>query len=393
MKQPFIQRLRGIVRVEVTGAKPERLVNMLSEKRMSVWDIRYVDENRVIFHVTVRDFFRLRPLLRGTGSRLRIRGKEGLPFWLDKLEQRKFFAIGLLGFVIGIYLLSSLVWQVKVEGNEKLEAERILQAAREEGIFRMQWKFKLRQPSELSRGLQSRLPEAAWIGVEVRGTHVLVKVVEARIPVKPPLMNPRHLVASKSALVTDIFAEKGRPLVKPNTYVRKGDILISGILGDEIHTQTVVASGEVKGIVWYKPTVEVPLTRQYKVYTGESKTRSYLVLGSRGIQLTGYGNVPYEQTETIQDRKTLVWRSFTLPIGWLKEKVMEVQLLEQPVDEKEAAAVGLEQAKASILSDAGKHSRVVSEKILHEKAENGKVYMEVLLEVEEPIAEEQPIVP
>ncbi|MEK8129664.1 sporulation protein YqfD [Paenibacillus filicis] len=393
MKQSFIQRLRGFVLVEVSGGRPERVVNLLSEKRMSVWDIRYLDENRITFYVTVRDFFRIRPLLRGTGSRLRIRRKEGLPFWLDKLEKRKFFAAGLLGFVIGIYLLSSLVWQVKVEGNETIQADRILQAAREEGVFRMQWKFRLREPSELSRGLQSRLPEAAWIGVEVRGTHVLVKVVEAKIPVKPPLMNPRHLVASKNALVTELFAEKGRPLVKPNTYVRKGDILISGILGDETHTQTVVASGEVKGIVWYKPTIEVPLSRQYKVYTGESKTRSYLVLGSRGVQLTGYGKIPFEQTETLQERKTLSWRNYALPLGWLKEKIMEVQIQEHPVDPKEAAAIGMEQAKSSILSEAGKGARVISEKILHEKAENGKVYMEVLLEVEEPIAVEQPIVP
>ncbi|SDC72385.1 similar to stage IV sporulation protein [Paenibacillus sp. UNCCL117] len=393
MKQSFIGRLQGFVRVEVTGGRPERLVNLLSEKRMSVWDIRYLDQHRITFHITVRDFFRLRPLLKETGSGLRIRGKEGMPFWLDKLEKRKFFAIGLLGFVIGIYLLSSMVWQVKVEGNETITPERILQAAKEEGIFRTQWKFRLREPSELARGLQSRLPDAAWIGVEVRGTHVIVKVVEARIPVKPPLMNPRHLVASKNALVTDIFAEKGRPLVKPNTYVRKGDILISGLLGDETNTQTVVASGTVKGIVWYKPTVEVPLVRSYKVYTGESKLRSYLVLGSRAVQLTGYGSMPFEQTETIQDRKSLSWRSYVLPIGWLKEKVMEVQIQEHPLEAKEAAAIGLEQAKASILSESGKGSRVISEKILHEKAENGKVYMEVLLEVEEPIAVEQPIVP
>ncbi|WP_281888218.1 sporulation protein YqfD [Paenibacillus sp. YYML68] len=393
MNESLIHRIRGYVRIEVTGRHLERLVNRLTEKRMSVWDIRYLDKDRIEMYVTIPHFFRLRPLLKETGSRIRLRSKEGFPFWLARVEQRKFFAAGLLGFVIGIYLLSSLVWQVRVEGNEAISSETIKQAASNEGIRRMQWKFKLKEPSELAKSIQANVPGTAWVGVEIKGTHVIIKIVEAKIPEKPPLMNTRNLVASKSALVTEIFTEKGRPVVKPNTYVRKGDVLISGTLGDETNQQTVVAQGTVKGIVWYKPTVEVPLVQRYKVFTGESKERSYLVLGSRAVQITGYGKVPFEQIETITERHTLSWRTFTLPIGWLKETLREYDVHEQPIDEKEALTVGLEQAKLQILSEAGKDAKIVSEKILHEKTENGKVYMEVFLEVEEPIAVEQTIVP
>ncbi|CAG7619961.1 sporulation protein YqfD [Paenibacillus allorhizosphaerae] len=393
MKSSYLDRLRGFVAIEVKGARLETLLNLMTEKRMSVWDIRYSGEQRAELCISISDFFALRPLLKQTGSRTRIKARYGLPFWLGQIAKRKFFAIGIVCFIIGIYLLSSVVWQVRVEGNELLATEQILQAAKQEGVYKLQWKFRLKDPDELSRQLQSRLPKTAWVGVEVRGTNVIIKVVEATVPDKPPLMNPRHLVASKSAMVTEIFAEKGRPVVKTNAYVRKGDILISGILGDEVNKQTVVASGHVKGLVWYKPTVEVPLSLQYKTYTGESRKRFYLVFGSRAIQLSGYGKISYEHYETIPERKTLQWRNFVLPIGWINEKVMEVSIVDQPVDPKEASAIGMEQAISEILADAGKDSRVVSQKILHEKAENGKVYMEVLLEVEEQIAVEQPIVP
>jgi similar to stage IV sporulation protein len=389
----FLDRLRGFVVIEVRGAQLETLLNLMTGKRISVWDIRYTADQRAELSMGIRDFFRLRPLLKETGSRTRIKAKYGFPFWLGRLERRKFFAIGLVGFLIGIYVLSSLIWQIRVEGNETLQTEQILLAAKQQGIYKLQWKFRLKDADELSRQLQSQLPQTAWVGVEVRGTNVIIKVVEATIPEKTPLLNPRHLVASKNAMVTEIFAEKGRPVVKLNTYVRKGDILISGIIGDELNQRTVVASGTVKGLVWYKPTVEVPLTRQYKVYTGEMRKRSYLVIGSRGIQLTGYGKLTYEHYETIPERKTLQWRNYVLPFGWINEKVMEVTMVEQQVDPKEASAIGLEQARSDILSAAGKDSRVVSEKILHEKTESGKVYMEVHLEVEESIAVEQAIVP
>ncbi|MBP1156330.1 MULTISPECIES: sporulation protein YqfD [unclassified Paenibacillus] len=393
MKSSFIHRLRGFVLIEVKGRQLEELINRMTVMRMSVWDIRYSAEHQALMFVTIPDFFRLRPLLKETGSRFRIKERHGVPFWLDKLEKRKFFVIGMLGFFIGIYLLSSVVWQVRVEGNNAIETERILQAAQQEGIYRLQWKFRLKEPETLSRSLLSHLPGTAWVGVEVQGTHVLIKIVEATIPEKPPLLSPRHLVASKNALVTDVFAVRGKPAVKTNSYVRKGDILISGILGDETNQQTVVAEGKVKGLVWYKPTVEVPLFWQYKVYTGETKTRSFLVLGSRGVQMSGYGKVPFGQYETLPEQKSLAWRNYTLPIGWLREKIMEVSMEEQQVDPREASAIGLEQARGQILSAAGKESRIVSEKILHEKTESGKVYMEILFEVEESIGVEQPIVP
>ncbi|MDQ1912934.1 sporulation protein YqfD [Paenibacillus sp. GD4] len=393
MKQNYIHLWRGFVKLEVTGSRLERLINRIIEKRMSIWDIRYLDNHRAEMCISIGDFFRLRPLLKETGSRIRIKERLGFPFFLDKLWRRKFFAVGVICFLVGIYLLSSLVWQVRVEGNQTISTDQILQAARQEGIYKYQWKRRLPEPEQLSRQLQSQLPSAAWVGVELQGTHVVIKVVEATIPEKPPLMNPQHLVAAKNAMVTDLFAEKGRPLVKPNMYVRKGDILISGILGDEMNQQTVVAAGYVKGLVWYTPKIEVPLTQKYKVYTGESKKRFYLVFGNRALQITGYGQLGFEQFESLTDRKTLGWRSFALPVGWMHEKVMEVQYVEQPIDPKEARAIGLEQVRSELLADAGKDARVVSEKILHEKTENGKVYMEVHLEIEEHIATEQPIVP
>jgi similar to stage IV sporulation protein len=236
------------------------------------------------------------------------------------------------------------------------------------------------------------LPGTAWVGVHISGTHLTIKIVESTVPDKLPLMNPRNLVASKNALITEIMAIKGRPVVKPNMYVRKGDLLISGIIGMEPNTQIVVATGTVKGLIWYTSNIEVPLIKTYKVYSGESHNRSYLVLGTRALQLTGYGKPTYSQSEIIPERKTLQWRSYSLPIGWLYEKVMEVNYVNQPISYEEAKSSGLRQSRLDLLSGLGKESRIVSEKILHQKTENGKVYMEVLFEVEESIIEEQPIV-
>ncbi|GGI43461.1 sporulation protein YqfD [Paenibacillus marchantiophytorum] len=393
MKQSmFITRLRGYVRIQIRGSECERLINPMMEKGFSIWDIQATPEGKLECNILIKDFFRLKPLLKRTGCRMHVLERYGLPFFMERLGRRKFFFGGMAAFIIGIYVLTSFVWQISVEGNDRITDAQILEAASKQGIHLFQWKLKLKKTEELSRDIQSLLPSTAWVGVEIRGTHVTIKVVEATIPDPRKLMNPRNLVASKNALVTEIISDKGKPLVKPNTYVRKGDVLISGTIGDEQNNQVVVAEGKVKGVVWYTSRIEAPLTKTYKVYTGETANRNYLVWGTRALQLSGYGKMRFEHFETIPERKTIAWRSWALPVGWLHEKVMEMNLVEEPIEAANARKSGLEQARAKLLAASGADARLVGEKILHEKTENGKIYIDVHFEVEENIAEEQPIV-
>ncbi|RKN86957.1 sporulation protein YqfD [Paenibacillus ginsengarvi] len=394
MKSTLFNRLRGYVRIELRGGQLERLLNRLIEQRFAIWDIRRIGGEAVELHILIRDFFRLRPFLKQTATKLRIRGRFGFPFMLDRLGRRKAFLIGIVCFFVAIFVLSMLVWRIDVEGNEKIARSDIVQAAKEQGIYRFQWKFRLPDSDKLSRELLNKLPGTAWVGVDVQGTRIRIKVVESARPEDRPLMSPRHLVASKNALVTQILAERGKPLVKVNSNVNKGDILISGYVGDDVNRQTVVAQGTVRGIVWEEANVEIPLTLTRKVYTGETKKRSYVVIGNKALQVSGFGEPSFAQFETIPLLRTLQWRKWSLPIGMLNEKLLESRIEEIPLDPEDAKKIALEQARAELVAAAGPEAKWRSEKIiLHEKSDNGKVYMKVLFEIEQPIAMEQPIVP
>jgi similar to stage IV sporulation protein len=395
MRSEMISWFRGYIQIEVRskGGQPvETLLNSLLKNGIVVWDIHVNSGNRLQCFVYVSDFHRLRPLLKETGCRVHVSLRSGFPFLLLKLSKRKLLGGGIIAFIVSLYLLSSLVWQVTVSGNEKIATSQIIEAAHDLGIYKFQWKYKVDDFDAISTKLQMALPGTTWVGVEMRGTHLIIHVVEATIPEKKPLMNPRNLVASKNAVITEILASKGKPLVRPNTYVRKGDVLISGIIGEGANQKIVVANGIVKGIVWYLSKIEVPLVQKYKVYTGEEVTRNYVVTGTRALKLTGYGKLPFTAYETIPTRSALHFRGYTLPIGWLKEKIMEMHEVQLPITQEEARTQGLAKARSELLQAAGKDSRIVNEKLLHEKTENGKVYIEVHFEVEESILQEQPIV-
>lgn len=370
-------------------------MNLCSVKKMITWDVRYRG-SMLELYIHLSDFFRLRPLLKQTGCRMHVVDRQGLPFFLVRMERRKFFAAGLLLFVLGMYLLSSVVWSVQVTGIDKIPKHEVLEAAKKHGIQSLQWKFKLDDPAELSRELLNELPGATWVGVEMRGTQVQIEVVEAAQPDKQELLSPRHIVSSADAVVTEIFAERGKPVVEPNMAVKNGDILISGIIGDLDNPEdqaAVSAKGEVMGLVLYEYRIEIPLTLKYKVYTGEWHTRNYAVAGNRGLQVTGYGGPKYEHSEVITERSGLQWRSFKLPFGWMKEKVMEVEYSEEKLELEDAREIALQQATSELKVITGPDSEIVEHKILHDKTENGKVYMKALFEVNQSITDEMTIVP
>ncbi|BBH21279.1 sporulation protein YqfD [Paenibacillus baekrokdamisoli] len=392
MNATWMQWVRGIVTIRVRGQALEKLVNRALAEGLQLWSIRRTSDGELICEVTVGDFFRLRPILKETSCRLHVVSRKGMPFWLVKLEKRLFFGAGLVLFFVGMYLLSSLIWSIDIKGNDRLSEEQILTVAKQEGLYPFQWSFRLADTDVLSKRLAQKLPGAAWVGVEKRGTKITIQVVETTIPEVKPLLSPRHLVASTDAVITQIMADAGRPVVTRNMRVKKGDILISGILGDEGHTRNVVAKGSVKGIVWHEYDIVSPLQRQVKGYTGEKVIRWYVVIGGRALKVSGFGDPPFTSYETHRHLEQASWRTRTLPFGRLKETVMETRINNQVVTVDEAKAAGLLQARADILAKFGPGAEVRAENILHEKTDNGKVYMKVLFEVEQSITMERPLV-
>jgi len=392
MRQSFIDWLKGSVEVELQGSNVAQFLNQATQDKLELSNISWRGSSTVHFTVSVENFFLLRKYVRASGGKLKLVRKTGFPFLLVLLGKRMWFTIGIALFFTVIFCLSSLVWSIDIKGNKVIPSDVIMDAAKKEGLYRFQWSFRLQDADVLSKKLVTALPGTTWIGVEKVGTKVNIQVVEATIPEAQQLNNPRHLVATKDAVITYIIAQQGKPMVKKNQRVKTGDILISGIIGSEAHSQIVVAQGDVKGLVWYEYEVKAPLVQKYRVFTGERQARSYIVLGNRALKIKGYNQEPYSKSEVITTTDMLTLGKYTLPIGRMKEMEQEVAFEERELSVEEAKTESLEQARLRILAHAGKDAEIVSEIVLHEATENGKVVMKVLYEVNQNITKELPIV-
>ena len=85
------------------------------------------------------------------------------------------------------------------------------------------------------------------------------------------------------------------------------------------------------------------LVQQVKVYTGEKKTKWFAVIGSRALQVSGYGDNPYGTSEAIRHEEKVVMAQLdAADSARMKETVMETRM-----EDTEADRGGSEEQRAS----------------------------------------------
>jgi len=301
----LMQFLRGYVRIVVTGNNIERFLNMATFRGIFLWDIEHMP-NGVSMNASIKGFRILRVCAKKTQCRTKIIEKNGLPFILFRYRRRKLLMGGVVFFVVGLFILSSFVWRIDIEGNETLTYDVILEFLEEQGLSIGSLKFRF-SDRELQRALSSHFTEISWADVHTRGTRTTVLITEV-IPQQEILdrRTPAHVVASADGLITGIVTGSGAPMVRQNDIVRRGELLVSGVLElDPTNPSGQLVYVQAYAEVWARryQVIEfvVPLTYTEKIFTGNMAT-SYafqlLFAGNRRITLPR-GRITFDNYDRI----------------------------------------------------------------------------------------------
>jgi similar to stage IV sporulation protein len=391
--QEMIHWWEGYVVVKVQGQRIERLINRMMNQRLAAWNISRTGEAEAQFSIALKDFFQIRSLLKETGCQARVIKKIGLPFLIKRTKRRIGLFGGAIAFCLLLYLFSMMIWSVEIEGVALPENEQYLrQELAKMGVQPGRFKFQVEERQILQRRIMEAIPDTTWVGFQFNGTTALLKVVEKTLPDIREPTNPRHLVAKKKAIIYDLFVEKGQAMVKPNQFVKPGDILVSGIIGTEESPIIVSATGKVLGEVWYEGSVSVPFVQKHSILTGEQKKRYYLNLGPFSLKLWGFGSIPFDQFETDQDTYSLSWKEWSLPLSWKTEQIEATQLVSKQLTEEEAFSLGVELSRQNLYRNLQPEAEIIEENVLRKEIENGKVYIKMHYTVIEEIASEQLII-
>lgn len=235
--------------------------------------------------------------------------------------------------------------------------------------------------------------DITWVGIEIKGTNLIIKIVEADL--KPEIINEDeycNITAKKPAMILKVNAQNGTPLVKEGDVVKQGTILIGGWMeGKYTGTRYVHAQGEVLAKVWYTNKQKIYLKETKKEETGASENKYSINVNN--FKINFYKRLSnFENYDTIEATKKLkLFSDFYLPIEIITSTNKEYRNVELTYSKEEAKQIGVEKAIEELNKQIEDPEKVLNKQIdSYENAEY--IEVEVTYEVQENIATKEKLV-
>ena len=328
----------GYSKVRIEGYYIERFMNTCIRNGVLLWKI-YRDKSTIMFaNVGLKDKEKVIKYAEKYQCQVTIIKESGFPYLLKKYQKRKVFFLLFIVIIFIIIGLSNFVWNIQVDGNSKISADDIIKIAKDNGLNIGTLKSKV-DIGKVINQVRLERDDVSWIGIEIKGTNAIIKIVEAEP--KPKIIDDKdytNIVAKKDGIITKITAQNGTAMVKEGDSVKKGDVLISGCMeGKYTGKYYVNSNGEVKSKITYLKNEKINKTEVKRSQTGKSERRYSININN--FQINFYKRVSkFEKYDTMYASKKLSFLEFfNLPIYIIETTNHEVK--EETINHDKESAI------------------------------------------------------
>ncbi len=361
--QKWINYLRGSLWVEVTGAFPERFLNLCAQGGLAFWALELPNQHTLRLRIARRNAKQAEQLARRVGCEFTVLEHSGLPHFLQRFRRRYALLLGLALALCAVAVLSRFILTIEVSGNQTVSTARILEQLKQHGVRPGAYGPSIDE-NLVCNQVRLALDELAWIAVNLHGTRAEVLVAE-RIP-KPQVVDesiPAHIVADGAGIITKMRVLNGQARFDVGDTVVDGEVLISGVMDLEepqystidMGTLTVRAEGVVQARTWRTLTAVIPLETTVKTYTGEETVRRSLTFFSHRLQFYKNGGISYTKYDKMaQTRSLSLPKVGIVPVALKRETVREYDLAAASIDPEAAGQLlrtQLEQRLQTLVAD------------------------------------------
>ncbi len=246
-----------------------------------------------VFLIKNRDFKRFTAYANGR-IRYGAGSMRGIPAFFLSYKHRYGVMLGIICMVILYVFLSSMVWDIRIDGNNTLSCDDIKNELKNCGFETGARWYKI-DKNEVETDVLATNNKISWISINRRGTVAYVEILESEnIGIKeeeaPKYSN---IVADRDAVIEEISVKKGKAMVKVGDVVKKGDLLISGVVENEYGNLLCRAEGTVKA-----KAVAVECAEVDRLYSEKNHEKTVLheiflnIFGKIINIFKNYGNLP-----------------------------------------------------------------------------------------------------
>ena len=382
----------GYLGVTIEGYYIERFINMCRNRKIAIWHLKRKKDVQLDFRVGIHDFKEICKIAKKTKCKLRIKSKKGVPFLLHRYKKRKMFFFLLMIIIFLILLSSNFVWNVDIREENGEILENIAKDVEEAGLRIGDWKTKV-DTKEIINKIRLQRKDIAWMGIELKGTNAIVKIVKA--DEKPEIVDDEEycsIISDKVGVITKMNAQTGTANVKVGDTVNVGETLINGWMeGKYTGIRYVHAKGEIEAKVWHTKYKNIPYHATERSETGNVESQYAIKFNNFKINLHK-GVSKFEIYDTIEtENKMKLFSNFYLPISIIKTTNKEVKEEQKTYQIEEAKNLGIQQLQEELNNEIEDKESIVNTNVnTYEKEDSIDVY--VTYEVLENIGTNEKIV-
>ena len=386
MKDKILKIFSSSIKIKVTGRNINNFLKRLINNNINIEKVIPVSHKEIDLIINYQDLDKVLKLK--TIYNIKIVRYYGKLRIIKRIKKDIFILSSLLISLLLIYTLSNVIFKVEVIHSNKNIIKLVTKELEDNGIKKYKFVKNYQEIEKIkNKILEENKDTLEWLEIIREGTKYTIRVEERIINNKPKDNKIYNIVASKNAVIKNIYAESGEKIRSINTYVKKGDIIISSDItlpNNEKISKT--ASGKVQGEVWYNINIEYPYQYHEIKYTGNKKKVLVLNLLNKRISF-----FDFHKYKTFNRNIKYIFNNNITPISLIYEDEYETNIINEVYDYNTAREKAIAKAKEKLLEKYPNIEEVTDIKIITEEDKETKISLNLFVTCLEDITEYQEV--
>lgn len=386
MKDKILKIFSSSIKIKVTGRNINNFLKRLINNNINIEKVIPISHKEIDLIINYQDLDKVLKLK--TIYNIKIVRYYGKLRIIKRIKKDIFILSSLLISLLLIYTLSNVIFKVEVIHSNKNIIKLVTKELEDNGIKKYKFVKNYQEIEKIkNKILEENKDTLEWLEIIREGTKYTIRVEERIINNKPKDNKIYNIVASKNAVIKNIYAESGEKIRSINTYVKKGDIIISSDItlpNNEKISKT--ASGKVQGEVWYNINIEYPYQYHEIKYTGNKKKVLVLNLLNKRISF-----FDFHKYKTFNRNIKYIFNNNINPISLIYEDEYETNIINEVYDYNTAREKAITKAKEKILEKYPNIKDITNIKIIKEEDKKNKISLNLFVTCLEDITEYQEV--
>lgn len=301
-------------RVEIESRYIYRVLNSSGDINLRKIQI---DEEKASFEVDYKDIENLKIILNNLNINILHLTEKGAYVKIINFPVIKSFVCILMIFVLIMSVNSLFIWNISVDGNYTYSNNQIISFLHSKKIVEGMKKSKISCDS-IEKAVRKKFEDVSWVCAEIKGTNLIVHIKENYITeISTKEDKPYDIISNRDGKITSLLVRQGKAAVKVGDTVKKGDVLISGVVDvtdeseQKLFTKFCTADGDIMAETIYQYSDSIEIDYEKKIRKNTKTIYLPTAFGYKWMNLTKSKNKDIIYSE----KQMKIFGNFYLPLS------------------------------------------------------------------------------